>query len=557
MRKALRSNFEPGSSPWTMRRTQWRALGISDEDMEKPKIAVVNSSSDLAICFSHLDDIAKRMKEAIRSAGGLPFEIRTSAPSDFITSAGHKGGYILSTRDLIVNDIEVAVEGAMLDGMVCLASCDKTIPAQLMAAARLNVPTVIVACGYQPSGDYRGQHCDIEDVFLQAGHYKAGKITFSQLTEMSDTAVRGPGVCPGMGTANSMHMVCEALGMSIPGTTPVLANSPAMWNAVEVAGKRIVQMVWDDVLPRDILTPHAFANAVITVLSVSGSVNTVKHLQAIAAEAECDVDVYDLFARYTGKIPLLTAVRPNGDDLIEDLEAAGGTRAVLKQLEQFLYDDVQTVTGETLAQTLQGVTVANEEVVRSADRAFGWKPTIVLVKGSLCPSYGIVKLAVADDRVLQFSGPAIVFETREEAISGVNDGKVKPGNVVILRGLGPKGTPGMGTASALIFALDGAGLGEHVAVVTDGQLSGLVNRGIVVGEVAPEAAEGGPLALVRDGDVISIDIETRSVNLEVGEQEQNERRKQISAWPAADERGWLAIYRRLVRPLSEGASLNR
>lgn len=525
--------------------------------MEKPKIAIVNSSSDLAICFSHLDEIARKMKDAIRAAGGLPFEVRTAAPSDFITSAGHKGGYILASRDLIVNDIEVAVEGALLDGMVCLTSCDKTVPAHLMAGARLNIPTLIVACGYQPSGDYCGHHCDIEDVFLQAGHYKAGNLSLPELRAMSDVAVRGPGVCPGMGTANSMHIVCEALGMTLPGTTPVLANSPNMWTAVTEAGKRIIQMVWDDVLPRDILTRDAFANAVMVVLSVSGSINTVKHLQAVAAEAGCDVDVYGLFDHYAGKVPLLTAVRPNGDHSIEELEAAGGTRAVMKQLEEFLYRDAKTIMGQTLGEILQNVTVDDEEVVRPVHRALGWRPTIVLVKGSLAPSHGIVKLAVADDRILQFSGEAIVYGTREEAIEGVRKREVKPGHVVVLRGLGPKGTPGMGTASALIFALDGAGLGEKVAVVTDGQLSGLVNRGIVVGEVSPEAADGGPLALVENGDIISIDVLERVVHLDVSDEELVVRRSRLNTWPEVEEHGWLAIYRRLVSPLAEGAILNK
>ncbi|WP_206916596.1 dihydroxy-acid dehydratase [Alicyclobacillus suci] len=558
MSRQLRSNFERGSSPWTMRRTQWRAMGISEEDMEKPKIAIVNSSSDLAICFHHLDGIVSKMKDAIRAAGGLPFEIRTAAPSDFITSAGHKGGYILAARDLIVNDIEVAVEGALLDGMVCLASCDKTAPAHLMAAGRLNIPTLIVACGYQPSGQFCGHPCDIEDVFLQAGHYRAGNLTLSELREMSDTAVRGPGVCPGMGTANSMHMVCEALGMALPGSTPVLANSDKMWSVVEEAGQRIVEMVWENILPRDILTRDAFENAIKMILSVSGSINTVKHLQAVAVEATCDVDVYGMFQEFAGKVPLLTAVRPNGDRTIEELEQAGGTRAVMKQLQQFMQLAAKTITGQTVGEVLRDIQVEDEEVIRPVGRAFGWRPTIVLIKGSLAPSYGIVKLAVEDDRVTQFTGPAVVYESREEAIAGVDKGEIKPGAVVVLRGLGPKGTPGMGTASALIFALDGAGLGDKVAVVTDGQLSGLVNRGLVVGEISPEAAEGGPLAFVRNGDVISIDVESREVNFQVTEAELLERQAHMAVETGArGERGWLAIYRNLVSPLPEGATLKR
>ena len=227
MPRPLRSNLPPTSARWATRRALWRALGLTDADMEKPKIAVVNSSSELAICFSHLDAIAARVKHAIRAAGAIPFEIRTTAPSDFVTITGKKGGYILSARDLITNDIEAQVEGAMLDGMLCLASCDKTVPGQLMAAGRLNIPTLIVCCGYQPSGQYRGQHCDIEDVFAAAGGLSFGEVTAQQMREMGDVAILGPGVCSGMGTANTMHIVSEALGMALPGSTPVMANSPA------------------------------------------------------------------------------------------------------------------------------------------------------------------------------------------------------------------------------------------------------------------------------------------------------------------------------------------
>ena len=296
MPRQLRSNFETGTSRWAVRRAQWRALGLSDADMEKPKIAVINTSSELSSCFSHLDGVSAHVKQAIRQAGGVPFEVRTAAPSDFITSAGHRGGYILPTRDLIANDIEVQVEGALLDGMLCLASCDKTAPGQLMAAARLNIPTIVVVCGYQKSGEYKGHHVDIEEVFLAAGHVASGRVSAEDLTAMADVAVGGPGVCAGMGTANSMHIVCEALGMTLPGSAPVRANSARMMATVAQAGARIVQMVWDDLEPRDILTEHAFHNAAAVMLSLSGSINTVKHLQAIASEARCPVDVYALFA---------------------------------------------------------------------------------------------------------------------------------------------------------------------------------------------------------------------------------------------------------------------
>jgi dihydroxy-acid dehydratase len=557
----LRSNFEPGTSRWATRRAQWLALGLTDEDMVKPKIAIVNSSSQLAICFSHLDEIARRAKRAIEQAGGVAFEVRTAAPSDFITSAGHRGGYILSARDLITNDIEVAVEGALLDGMLCLASCDKTAPGQLMAAARLNIPSIIVACGYQPSGSYRGRHCDIEDVFLAAGHVANGAVSVAELTEMSDNAVLGPGVCAGLGTANTMHLASEALGMALPGSTPVRANSEPMWRAVEQAGARIVAMVAEDLRPRDILTPAAFGNAVTAILSVSGSINSVKHLQAVAAEAECGADVYRLFETLADRVPLLAAIRPNGEIPIEAFEDAGGTRAVLKQLEPLLDADALTVTGRTVADNLAGVTVADPEVIRPSDRALGHRPTIVLIRGSLAPDGGIVKLAVADDRRLDFAGPAVVYDSPASALEAVRGGQVRPGQVVVLRGQGPTGSPGMGMASQLVFALDGAGLTSLVAVVTDGQLSGLVNKGIVVGEVSPEAARGGPLALVRDGDVIRIDVPGRTADLDVPAAELDRRRAApVTADPAGSdprppERGWLSIYQRLVSPLPEGAVL--
>src|SRR5690606_31959865 len=292
--------------------------------MTKPKIAIVNSSSELSSCFSHLDGIAAELKSAIRAAGGVPFEIRTAAPSDFITSAGRRGAYILPSRDLIAADIEVQVEGALLDGMVCLASCDKTTPGQLMAAGRLNVPTIVAICGYQASGEYRGKHVDIEDVFLKSGYVASGALTLEELAGMADAAVRSPGVCAGMGTANSMHTVCEALGMALPGSAPVAANGTKMLAQVRAAGARIVEMVWEDLKPRDVITAAAVRNAVRVVLAVSGSINCVKHLQAIATEADVDVDVYRLFADEAERIPLLAAIRPNGPGLIEEFEGAGG-----------------------------------------------------------------------------------------------------------------------------------------------------------------------------------------------------------------------------------------
>jgi dihydroxy-acid dehydratase len=558
MKRQLRSNFEPGTSRWAVRRAQWRALGLTDEDMEKPKIAVVNSSSELSICFSHLDGVAKVVKDAIRAAGGMPFEIRTMAVSDFITSAGRAGTFLLPSRDLITNDIEVQVEGAQLDGMVFLSSCDKTPPGHLMAAARTNIPSISVLCGYQRAGQYRGHHVDIEEVFLGAGHHVAGSLSFEDLKGMADNAIRGPGVCAGMGTANSMHSVVEALGMSLPGGAPVAANSPKMFDYAKRSGERIVEMVWADLKPRSILTKGAFLNAAAVVLAVSGSINCIKHLQAIAQEASVDVNVYELFETLADRVPILSAVMPIGKDTIEQFEAAGGARGVMKQLESMLDTAVMTVTGTTVAENLADVKVADPEVIRPLQRPFAGKPGIVILRGNLAPEGAIVKIGLrGEGRPLKFRGKANVFENSPDAEAALKAGKIKKGDAVVLRGQGVCGGPGMGGASRLVFQIDGAGLGPDVAVVTDGQLSGLVNKGLVLGEVAPESATGGPLGLVQNGDVISIDVEKKSVTLDVPESELAARRSRFQAPPPKDDSGWLSIYRRTVRPLAKGAVLLR
>ena len=551
--RALRSNLARGTSPWATRRAQWRALGLSDDDMERPKIAVVNSSSELAICFSHLDGIVPRLKEAIRAAGGIAFEVRTAAPSDFITSAGHGGRYILPTRDLIVNDIEVAVEGALLDGMVCLASCDKTAPGQLMAAGRLDIPTIVVPCGYQTGGRYCDAHIDIEDVFLNAGRVRTGELSVDELGAMADQAITSPGVCAGMGTANSMHMAAEALGMAPPGSSPCQANGDKMWAAVDWAGRRIVELVAEGLRPRAVMTPGAFRNAVTAMLASSASVNAVKHLQAIADEAECPVDVWAAFEELADRVPLLTDVRPNGERHVEELDAAGGCAALLAQLAPLLDLDATTVAGR-LGDVLATVRVGDDDVVRPLDRPLGTDATILVVRGSLAPGGALTKRAVVDHRPMRFSGPAVIFHSREEAIAALDAGGIHPGQVVVLRGLGPRGGPGMAFASAFIFALEGSGLGAQVAVVTDSQLSGLVNKGLVVGEIAPEAAAGGPLGLVEPGDTITIDLDRRVVDLDVPADVLAGR---TPALPLSEPptRGWLSIYDRVVGSPGRGLSL--
>ena len=557
MIRVLRSNFEPGSPREANRRVQWKALGLTDADLEKPKIAVVNSSSELAMCFRHLDGIAAIVKQAIWAAGGLPFEIRTAAPSDFIISAGASGGYILPSRDLVVNDIEIAVEGAQLDGMICLSSCDKTPPAHLMAAGRFNIPTILVIGGYQPCGELDGERVDVEDVFLGSVEVGFGKLDADRLRGMANNAIQGPGVCQGMATANSMHVAVEALGMALPGSAPVRANSPRMIEQARRSGQRIVEMVLEDLKPRDVMTPGAFRNAAAAVLAVSGSINCIKHLQATAIESGLDLDVYELFNELGEVVPPLSAVRPNGEDTIEMFEDAGGAPALLKQLEPVLDTSALTVTGATVADNLAAAVVLDEEVIRPLDRPFADDPAIVVLRGSLAPESAILKLGIrTPDRQTRFAGPALVYDDGAEAIDAIRDGTITPGHVLVVRGMGLKGGPGMaGPASMVLFAVDAAGLATDVAFVTDGQLSGLCLKGLTVAEVSPEAAVGGPLALVENGDRVVIDADARTLDLDVPEAELAERRARRGQPELTRSRGYLSIYQRSVQPMSTGAVL--
>lgn len=558
--RKLRSNFPRGSFLWAVRNAQWQALGIAEADCEKPKIAVVNSSSELASCYSHLDAVAQVVKDAIRAAGGVPFEIRTAAPSDFITGAGARGAYMLAARDLVTNDIEVAVEGAQLDGMLCLTSCDKTVPGQLMAAARLNIPTLVVPCGYQASGMYRGHHCDIEDVFVGAMHVVTGAMDVQTLVGMSREAIRSPGVCSGLGTANSMHIVCEALGLALPGSAPVAAMGEKMMADVRAAGARIVGIVWDDLKPRDILLPGVFANAVRAVLAVGGSVNCVNYLQAVATEAGlgATVDVYSMFERFAAEVPVLAGIRPVGSQSIEEFEAAGGCRAVLKQLQPLLDTSVLTVSGRTLAEDLSTYQVKDAATIRPLADPVASRPAIVVLRGSLCPETGIVKTGIAERKTRRFQGPARCFETSDAAVAAIKAGEITVGSVLVTRGAGAKGGPAMGGgAFRVVFALDGAGLGDQVAMLTDGHLSGLVCKGLVVAELSPEAALGGPIALVQEGDAITIDLDAQRCDLEISDDEMQRRRAAWVAPAALFDRGWLQIYRANVGPLPQGAVLTR
>jgi dihydroxy-acid dehydratase len=540
----------------SIRRSHWRALGLSEADMTKPKIAVVNSSSELAICFAHLDGVARVVKEAIRAAGGVPFEVRTTAPSDFITGAACSGSYILAARDLVTNDIEAQVEAALLDGMVCLTSCDKTPPGHLMAAGRLNIPTVLVIGGYQASGMIGDEHVDIEDLFSASVGAALGKPGRFKMVELSEQAIRGPGVCAGMATANTMHCVVEALGMCVPGSAPVRANSEKMFDAARRAGARIVSMVNEGLTPRKVLTEGAFRNAVAMVLGVSGSINAIKHLQATAVEAGVDVDIYALWEEMGRKVPVLSAVRPNGEVRIEQFEDAGGAGAVLKRLAPVLDMSAMTVTGQTLGEVLASTPPGDTEIIRTLDNPISAGPAIAILKGTLAPESAVVKLGIRDgSRLEYFDGRAVVYENTASAMADIAAGKLAKGTVLVLRGQGLKGGPAMGGgASLVLFAIDAAGFARDVAFVTDGQLSGLCLKGLTVAEVAPEGATGGPIGKVRNGDRIVIDIASRRLDLDVPAAELAARPAPPAGFPVGAT-GYLGIYRRDVQPMATGAVL--
>jgi dihydroxy-acid dehydratase len=551
MSTSLRSNFEPGTTRWAVRRAQWTAMGLSVEEQARPKIAIVNTSSKLSVCFAHLDDVARLVADAIREAGGLPLEIRTAAPSDFITSAGRKARYLMPTRDLIVNDIEAAVEGAVLDGMVLLSSCDKTTPAHLMAAARLDLPSVLVIGGYQRGGTHAGCSVDIDTVYESVGAVAAGRMTEGELGALADAAIQGPGVCAGLATANTMHCLAEALGMTVPGSAPTRANSERMLAKAAEAGALAVRLVEQGLSARRVLTREAIENAIEVALALGGSVNCVRHLAAVAAEAELDIDVVATFERKGRDAVQLAAIRPNGAHQVWDLDAIGGVQTVLRTLLPRLHGGALTVSGRTVAELAEDARPADGIVLRQPQNPVAPEPGLIILRGSLAPDGAIVKVAGVGSARRQFSGPARVFAGEDDAIAALGDGHIHPGDVIVLRGMGPRGGPGTVFAASFVAALNGAGLGGQVAVVTDGELSGL-NHGLVVGQVMPEAADGGPLAGVQDGDRIAIDLDARRIDADPVRDG-----RPVRAGDPEAERGWLGQYAALVGPVQAGAVLRR
>lgn len=548
----LRSNFTPGTSRWAVRRAQWSAMGISLEDQLKPKIAIVNTSSKLSVCFIHLDDVATRVADAVREAGGLPFEIRTTAPSDFITTAGRNGRYLMPTRDLVVNDVEAAVEGAVLDGIVFLSSCDKTTPAHLMAAARLDLPSVVVIGGYQRGGTYAGCSVDIDTVYESVGAVAAGTMGVDELGDLADAGITGPGVCAGLATANTMHCLAEALGMTVPGSAPTRANSERMLARAEEAGRRVVEMIHEGLTARKVLTAEAIENAVEVALALGGSVNCVRHLSAIAAEADLGLDVVATVEARGRDAVQLAAIRPNGTDQVWDLDEIGGVQTVMRTLLPRLHSGALTVSGRTVGELAAEARAADGKVLRELNDPVKPEPGLLIVRGSLAPDGAIVKLAgVSAATSRRFEGPAKVFAGEDEAIAGLGNGEIVPGQVIVLRGMGVRGGPGTVFAANFVAALNGAGLSGQVAVVTDGELSGL-NYGLVVGQVMPEAADGGPLAGLLDGDRVTIDLDARTVDTDPVRQG-----NPVLSHEPGTESGLLGQYAELVGPIQGGAVTRR
>jgi dihydroxy-acid dehydratase len=426
-----------------------------------------------------------------------------------------------------------------------------------MAAGRFNIPTILVICGYQPSGHYNGAHVDIEEVFIGSVQAMFGKLSKETLAGMCDHAITGPGVCAGMGTANSMHIACEAIGMTLPGAAPVLANSPVMFERARQSGRRIVEMVWEDLKPRDIMTPGAFRNAAAAVLAVSGSINCVKHLQAVAVEAGVDLDVFGLFNDLGAQVPVLSAIAPNGAHTIDQFEAAGGARTLLKRLSPLLDLDARTVTGRTIGDDVGTASVHDADVIRPLERPYSRAASIVVLRGSLAPESAIARPGLRPaGQPTRLTGPALVFDSVPEAMAALQRRELKPGQVLVLRGCGPVGGPGMaGSASRVVFAIYAEGLENEVAFVSDGQLSGLCNKGLTVAEVSPESAVGGPLAFVENGDPITVDVEAHQLDLDVAADVLAERRARLGTPKLAPASGYLSVYRRTVQPMWTGAVL--
>lgn len=536
-------------------RSLFKAMGYTDEEIARPLIGVVNSYNEIVPGHIHLRTIAEQVKAGIRMAGGTPVEFPAIGVCDGI-AMGHVGmKYSLASRELIADSIEVMAVGHPFDGLVLIPNCDKIIPGMLMAALRLNIPAIFVSGGPMLAGKLRGKPVDLITVFEGVGAVKSGKMTGRQLKELEDCACPGCGSCSGMYTANTMNCMTEALGLGLPGNGTILAVDSARIRLAKEAGMRILELVRKNIRPRDIATPAAFKNAIAVDNALGGSTNTVLHLPAVAHEAGIRLDL-ELFNQIGFKTPNLCKLSPAGSHHIEDLEAAGGVQAVMKEISKLGVIDgkAMTVSGATVAKNLKEARVWDYSVIRPVKNPYSPDGGLAVVKGNLAPEGGVVKRSAVAPAMLVNEGRARVFDSEDDAIEAILGGKIKPGDVVVIRYEGPKGGPGMREMLAPTSALAGMGLAESVALLTDGRFSG-GSRGAAIGHISPEAAEGGPIALVKEGDRIAIDIPKRRITLRVSAEELRRRKKAWKPPRPKVQSGYLSRYASLVTSGSTGAIL--
>ncbi|MCC6499266.1 MAG: dihydroxy-acid dehydratase [Anaerolineales bacterium] len=534
-----------------------RATGLKDEDFNKPFVAVVNSYVDVVPGHAHLQDFGKLVKEAVRAAGCVPFEFNTIGVDDGI-AMGHKGmKYSLPSRELIADCVETMIEAHRFDAMVCIPNCDKIVPGMLLGAMRVNIPTIFVSGGAMKAGmTPEGETIDLISVFEGVGAFSAGKIDEKRLTILEKFACPSCGSCSGMFTANSMNCLMEALGLALPYNGSALAKSPEREALAKQAAAQIVTLIERDLKPRDIVTAEALDDAFALDMAMGGSSNTVLHTLALANEAGVDYPLERINA-VADKTPHICKVSPAGKWHMEDVHRAGGIPAILNEIQWgtgMLHFDRMTVTGKTLGESIQGHDIKDEEVIRRYDNAHSKRGGLAVLFGNLAPKGAVVKVGGVSEAMMKFEGPAVIFESQDEAMAGILAGKIKAGDCVVVRYEGPKGGPGMQEMLSPTSAIMGQGLGDKVALITDGRFSG-GTRGACIGHVSPEAAAGGPIAALKAGDAIQIDLAARSLNVGLSEAEIQSRLAALPPFQSRTTSKWLKRYSHFVTSADTGAVL--
>lgn len=543
-----------------------KGMGYTDEEIYRPWVGIANSWNEVVPGHIQLDRIAAAVKDGVRIAGGTPMEFGTIGVCDGL-AMGHEGmRYSLVTRELIADSIECMAKAHAFDALVLIPNCDKIVPAMLMAAARINIPTIIVSGGPMMAGRYQGRDISVQQLFQGKGAVTAGLMTEEGLAEMEECACPGCGSCAGMFTANSMNCVTEALGMGLPGNGTIPAVNAARIRLAKQAGMKVMELLEKNIRPRDIMTPAAFANALAVDMALGCSTNTTLHVPAIAREAGVEFrldslnDISEKTPHLVTLSPAIAHPSPDGDPFkdvyhhMQDLDEAGGVSAVMKELtKKGLVDtSVMTVTGRTLAENLKNSVIRNNDVIRTVDNPYHEQGGLVVLKGNLCPDGAVIKAAAVDPSVWQFTGTARVFENEYDAVDAIHGQQIKPGEVIVVRNEGPKGGPGMREMLTATAAVSGMGMEKEVALITDGRFSG-ASRGLCIGHVSPEAASGGPIGLLRDGDIIKIDVANKRMDVELSEEELEARRKQWHAPEPRVKEGYLARYARMVSSAATGA----